>query len=151
VVATVDDYALAHPIFSTVMAESSGKAAPNNVTAVVKLITERTKAPAVKPTGMTFAAPAAKPAAPAAKPFARVEVAGHASEVVISSDEIGTALGIGRSSAHRAVRTALDRGFLINNEMRHGRPFKLVLKKGVDEAITSLLPDPRAITQEGGA
>ena len=41
VVATVADYALAYPIFSKVMAESSGKAVPDNVREVVKLIAER--------------------------------------------------------------------------------------------------------------
>lgn len=136
VVATVADYALAYPIFSKVMAESSGKRIPDNVRAVVKLITERAGSPAAKPTGMRFQ---------------RVEVAGHASEVTISSDEIGTATGIGKSAAYRAVLTALDLGFLVNNEFRRSKPFKLVLKKGVDEVDTSLLPDPQTITPEGGA
>jgi hypothetical protein len=136
VVATVADYTLAYPIFSKVMAESSGKAVPDNVRAVVKLITERAGAATAKPTGMRFQ---------------RVEVAGHAAEVTISSSEIGSALGIGKSAAYRAVLTAMDLGYLSNNEVRRSKPFKLVLKHSVDDAGASLLPDPLTITQEGGA
>ena len=49
VIATIADYALSHPIFSRVMAESSGKAVPDNVRTVVELITERAGAAAAKP------------------------------------------------------------------------------------------------------
>jgi hypothetical protein len=137
VVATVADYELAYPIFSKVMAESSGKIVPENVRVVVKLIAEHagTAAP-TKPTGMRFQ---------------RVEVAGHTSEVTISSEQIGTATGIGKTAAYRAVIAALDLGFLANNEFRRSKPFKLVLKHGVDEAGASLLPHPQTITLEGGA
>jgi hypothetical protein len=135
VVATVSDYAIAFPIFSKVMAEVSGKAVTDNVRAVVKLIAERAKAPAPKPTGMRFQ---------------RVEVAGHAAEVTISREQIGTATGIGKWAAYRAVLTALDLGFLVNNETRERKPFRLVVKHGVDEAGASLLPDPNTITGEGG-
>ena len=136
VVATVADYVVAFPIYSRVMAESAGKAVPDNVRAVVKLIAERAGSPAAKPTGMRFQ---------------RVEVAGQASEVTISSDEIGTATGIGKWAACRAVHKALDLGFLTNNETRPKKPFRLMLKHGVDEAGASLLPDPKTITTEGGA
>ena len=136
VVAAVTDYALAYPIFSKVMAESSGKAVPNNVRAVAKLIAERTKAETAKPTGMRFR---------------RVDAAGHGAEVVISSEQIGTATGIGKGTAHRAVRSAIDLGFLVNNETRLGKPFRLVLKHGVDETSSSLLPDPKTITEGEGA
>ena len=136
-VATVADYALAYPIFSKMMAESSGKAVPENVRLVVKLIAERASATATKPTGMRFQ---------------RVEAAGHASEVTISSEQIGTATGIGKWAAYRAVNTAIDLGFLTNNETRPKKPFRLVLTHGTDEAGASLLPDPRTIAQnsEGG-
>ena len=125
VIATIADYALAYPIFTKVMAESSGKSIPANVRAVVKLIAERAGAAATKPTGMRFQ---------------RVEVAGHAAEVTISSEQIGTATGIGKSAAYRAVIAAIDLGFLANNETRPGKPFRLVLKHGVNEAGASLLP-----------
>ena len=134
VVATIADYALAYPIFSKVMAESSGKAVPDNVRAVVKLIAERAGAAAAKPTGMRFQ---------------RVEVAGHASEVTISSEQAGTATGIGKWAAYRALLTAIDLGFLANNETRPKKPFRLVLKHRPDEAGVTLLPDPKTITQEG--
>jgi hypothetical protein len=137
VVATVADYALAYPIFSKVMAESSGKAVPENVRVVVKLITERAGATTAKPTGMRFQ---------------RVEVAGHASEVTISREQIGTATGIGKWAANRAVNTAIDLGFLVNNETRERKPFRLVLKHGVDEIGAALLPDPKTIVAgESGA
>jgi hypothetical protein len=131
VVATVADYALAYPIFSKVMAESSGKAVTDNVRAVVKVIAERAGAVATKPTGMRFQ---------------RVEVAGRATEVTISSEQIGTATGIGKWAAYRAILTAIDLGFLTNNETRPKKPFRFVLKHGVDEVGVSLLPDPKTIT-----
>jgi hypothetical protein len=127
---------LAHPIFSRVMAETSGKAVPNNVKEVVKLIAERAGAPAKEPEKMRFT---------------RVEVAGRAVEVTISYEQIGTATGIGRSAAYRAVRTAIDLGFLVNNEIRKGKPPRLVLKRGVDDIGPSLLPAPKTIGAEGSA
>ena len=134
VVATVADYALAYPIFTKVMAQSSGKGVPDNVREVVKLIAERAGSAAPKPTKGTFK---------------RTE-AGPGSEVVISSEQIGTATGIGKSAAYRAVLAALDLGFLTNNETRRGKPFRLVLKRGVDDAGPPLLPDPKSIAQESG-
>ena len=135
-IATVADYKLAYPIFSRVLAESSGKAVPDNVRAVVKLIAERASEPAKKPAGMRFQ---------------RVEVAGHAQEVTISGEQIGTALGIDKWAACRAVRAAIELGHLANNELGNGKPYRLVLKHGVDEAGASLLPDPNMISLEGGA
>ena len=136
VVATVADYALAYPIFSRVMAQSSGKSVPDNVREVVKLIAERVGSAARKPTQGKFQ---------------RTAAAGPGAEVVISSEQIGTATGIGKSAAYRAVLAALDLGFLINNETRRGKPFRLLLKRGVDDAGPPLLPDPKTIVQEGGA
>ena len=136
VVATVADYELAYPIFSKVMAQSSGKSVPDNVRVVVKLIAERAGSAAAKP--------------PKGR-FQRTAAAGPGSEVVISSEQIGTATGIGKSAAYRAVLAALDLGFLTNNETRRGKPFRLVLKHGVDDAGTPLLPDPKTIALEGGA
>jgi hypothetical protein len=46
---------------------------------------------------------------------------------------------------------AIDLGFLVNNESRRGKPFRLVLKGSVDAAITSLLPDPKTILTHEGA
>jgi hypothetical protein len=115
VVATVADYELAHPIFSRVMAHSSGKKVPDNVREVVKLIAERSSSTATRPTQGRFQ---------------RIEATG-AGEVVISSEQIGNAIGIGKPAAYRAVLAALEHGFLTNNEIRTGKPFRLVLKQGV--------------------
>ena len=136
VVATVADYELAYPIFSKVMAQSSGKGVPDNVREVVKMIAELAGLAATKPTKGKFQRSAA---------------AGPGSEVIISSEQIGTATGIGKSAAYRAVLAALDLGFLTNNETRRGKPFRLVLKHGVDDVGTPLLPDPKSIVQESGA
>ena len=54
VVATIADYELAYPIFSKVMAQSSGKSVPDNVREVVKLIAERAGSAATKPTKGKF-------------------------------------------------------------------------------------------------
>jgi hypothetical protein len=136
VVASVADYALACPIFTKVMAQSSGKSVPDNVREVVKLIAERAGSAATRPSKGKFQ---------------RTAPAGPGSEVVISSQQIGTATGIGKSAAYRAVIAALDLGFLTNNEIRRGKPFRLTLKPGVDEAGPPLLPAPKTIAQESGA
>ena len=136
VVATVADYELAYPIFSKVMAQSSGKSVPDNVREVVKLIAERAGSAATRPSKGKFQ---------------RTAPAGPGSEIVISSQQIGTATGIGKSAAYRAVIAALDLGFLTNNETRPGKPFRLTLKQGVDDAGPPLLPDPKTIAQESGA
>jgi hypothetical protein len=136
VVATIADYELAYPIFSKVMAQSSGKGVSDNVREVVKLIAERAGSAATKPTKGKFQ---------------RTAAAGPGSEVVISSEQIGIATGIGKSAAYRAVLAALDLGFLANNETRRGKPFRLVLKRDVDDVGTPLLPDPKSIVQESGA
>jgi hypothetical protein len=134
VVATIADYELAYPIFSKVMAESSGKDVSENVRAVVKLIADRAAAAAAKPpTGMRFQ---------------RVEVAGQNPEVTISREQIGTETGIGKWAAYRAVLTAIDLGFLSNNEIRPRKPFRLMLKHAIDEAGPSLLPDPQSIKED---
>jgi hypothetical protein len=132
VIATIADYALAYPM----MAQSSGKAVPDNVRAVVKLIAERAGSAGTKP---------------ANGKFQRIAASGPGSEVVISSEQIGAATGIGKSSAYRAILAAIDLGFLTNNETRRGRSFRLVLKHDVDDVGPSLLPDPITITQESGA
>ena len=136
VVATVADYALAYPIFTKVMAQSSGKSVPDNVREVVKLVAELAGSAASRPSKGKFQ---------------RTAPAGPGSEIVISSQQIGTATGIGKSAAYRAVIAALDLGFLTNNETRPGKPFRLTLKQGVDDAGPSLLPDPNTIAQESGA
>ncbi len=136
VVATIADYELAYPIFSKVMAQSSGKSVADNVREVVKLIAERAGSPATTP---------------AKGKFQRTAAAAPGSEVVISSEQIGAATGIGKSAAYRAVLTALNLGFLANNETRRGKPFRLALKHGVDDAGPPLLPDPKSIASENGA
>ena len=91
------------------MAQSSGKSVPDNVREVVKLIAERASSAAINPTKGRFQ---------------RTAAVGPGSEVVISSEQIGTATGIGKSAAYRAVLAALDLGFLTNNETRRGEAFQ---------------------------
>jgi hypothetical protein len=135
VVATVADYRLAYPIFSKVMAQTSGQGVTETVRAVVDLIAARTNAPAAKP---------------AAGRFARSGASNATEEVVISSEQIGALTGTGKVAAHRAVRAAIDLGFLANNETRRGKPYRLVLKHGVDDAAVALLPHPDTIEEGQG-
>ena len=134
VVATVADYALAYPIFAKVLAQSSGKGITDNVRAVVGLVAQRAAATNSSTGRFTHAASA-----------------GPASEVTLSGEQIGTATGIGKSAACRAVNKAIELGFLINNETRRGKPYQLKLIREVDDAADALLPDPATITEEGGA
>lgn len=135
-VATVTDYEVAFRIFGKVMAQSSGKGVTDNVREVVRLIAERAGPAATKP---------------ANGKFQRTGLAGPGPEVVISSEQIGAATGIGKSAAYRAVLAALDLGFLTNNEIRRGKPFRLALKRDVEDVGTPLLPDPATIARESGA
>ena len=94
-------------------------------------------------------------AQPATKPsdsrFARVAGTAASSEVVLSSEQIGTLTGIGKSAAHRAVRSAIDLGYLVNNEIKRGKPYRLVVRQHINDAAATLLPHPDTLSTEGGA
>jgi hypothetical protein len=135
VVATLADYKVAFSIFSKVLAETSGQRVSENVRAVVDLIAQHAAQPATKPSDSRFA----RAAGPAASP-----------EVVLSSEQIGTLTGIGKSAAHRAVRSAIDLGYLVNNETKRGKPYRLVVRQHIDDAAATLLPHPDTLTADGG-
>jgi hypothetical protein len=135
VVATAADYAVAYPIFSKVLAETSGQRVPENVRVVVDLIAGRAVQPATKPDGGRF-----------------VRGAGLAApcEVVLSSEQIGTLTGIGKSAAYRAVQSAIDLGYLVNNETRRGKSSRLVVRQQISDTAAALLPHPDTLSAEGG-
>ena len=135
VVATVADYAVAYSIFSRVLAQTCGQGVTDNVRAVVDLIAAR-------------AAPIATKAASGR--FARTGAAGASAEVELSSEQIGTLTGIGKSAAYRAVKAAIDQGFLVNNETRPRKPFRLAVRQRIDETAAALLPHPDTLVSEGG-
>jgi hypothetical protein len=132
VVASVADYRVAYPIFTKVLAQSSGLMATENVRAVVELIAARADA-------LTSHKGKSK--------FARAGAIEKSIGLEITSEQIGTATGIGKSAAHRAVRKAIDLGFLNNNEIRPGKPYRLVLKNSIDDAAPDLLPHPDSIVE----
>ena len=76
--------------------------------------------------------------------------AGASAEVELSSEQIGTLTGIGKSAAYRAVKAAIDQGFLVNNETRPRKPFRLAVRQRVDETAAALLPHPDTLVSEGG-
>jgi hypothetical protein len=134
VVAALADYRAAYAIFSKVLAETSGRGVPENVRAVVDLIVRRAAQPATKAGSGRF-----------------TRVAGPTNaEVVLSSKQIGTETGIGRSAAHRAVRSAIDLGYLVNNEIRKGKPYRLSVRQPINDDAAPLLPHPGTLAPEGG-
>lgn len=135
VIDKVEDYALAYPIFSKIMAQSSGQAVTENVRAVVDLIAARVNAPTAKPNAGKFTRPVGS---------------GAAEEIEISSEQVGTQIGIGKTAAYRAIRAAIDLGFLVNNETKPRKPYRLILKHPVDDDAAKLLPHPGTIIQESG-
>jgi hypothetical protein len=135
VVATLDDYKVAYSIFSKVLAETSGQRVTENVRAVVNLIAQRASQPTTKTSDSRFA----RGAGPATS-----------AEVVLSSEQIGTLTGIGKSAAHRAVRSAIDGGYLVNNETKRGKPYRLVVRQHIDDSAATLLPHPDTLIAEGG-
>ena len=82
--------------------------------------------------------------------FARTGAAGASAEVELSSEQIGTITGIGKSAAYRAVKAAIEQGFLVNNETRARKPFRLAVRQRVDETAAALLPHPDTLVSEGG-
>jgi hypothetical protein len=134
VIATLADYKVAHSIFSKVLAETSGQRVTENVRVVVDLIAQRAAEPAAKPSG---------------RRFARAAGSAASSEVVLSSEQIGTQTGIGKSAAHRAIRSAIDLGFLVNNETRPRKPYRLVVRQHINDAAATLLPHPDTLAAEG--
>ena len=135
VVATLADYKVAYSIFSKVLAETSGQRVTENVRVVVDLIVQRATQAPTKPSDSRFA---------------RAPGSAASTEVVLSSEQIGTLTGIGRSAAHRAVRLAIDLGYLVNNETKRGKPYRLVVRQHVNDAAATLLPHPDTLTAEGG-
>jgi hypothetical protein len=101
VVATLADYRVAYPIFSKVLAVTSGRGVTDAVRAVVDLVAKR-------------AAPSA-PKSTAGK-FTRTGATTAGTGVVLSSQQIGILTGLGKSAAYRAVLSAIDLGFLANIE-----------------------------------
>jgi hypothetical protein len=71
-------------------------------------------------------------------------------EVVLSSRQIGTLTGLGKSAAYRAVLSAIERGFLANNETRQGKPYRLMVLQRIDDETSALLPHPDTLLSEGG-
>ena len=135
VIATLTDYRVAYSIFSKVLAETSGERVADNVRLVVDLIVQHAAQPATKPSDSRFA---------------RVAGPATSSEVVLSSEQIGTLTGIGKSAAHRAIRSAIDLGFLVNNETKPRKPYRLVVRQHINDAAATLLPRPDTLAAEGG-
>jgi hypothetical protein len=57
---------------------------------------------------------------------------------------LATALHLDKSSALRRVRTAIARGYLVNNEKQKGRPYQITLGDPVPEDI-EVLPSPEKL------
>jgi hypothetical protein len=106
------------------------------VRAVVDLIVQRAAQPATKPSGGRFT---------------RVQGLAGNPEVVLSCQQIGIETGIGKSAAHRAIRSAIDLGYLVNNETKHGKPYRLVVRQHIDDEAVALLPHPDTLAVEGVA
>jgi hypothetical protein len=135
VVATLADYALVYPIFSKVLAQTSGEGVTDSVRAVVDLVAKRVAPFAAKPT---------------AGRFTRTGVNAAGPEVILSSRQIGTLTGLGKSAAYRAVLSAIERGFLANNENRPGKPYRLIVLQRINDDTSALLPHPDTLLSEGG-
>ena len=136
VVATVADYELAYPIFSKVMAQSSGKSVPDNVREVVKLIAERAGSAATRPTEGQVSAHRS------GRPWLGSRHLQRADRHRYRHRQIGRLSG-----RPRRPRS----GFFDQQRNPARKPFRLVLKQGVDDAGPPLLPDPKTIAQESGA
>jgi hypothetical protein len=123
-------------MFSKILAQTSGEGVTDSVRAVVDLVAKRAAPLAAKPT---------------AGRFNRTGVTAASPEVVRSSRQIGTLTGLGKSAAYRAVLSAIDLGFLVNNETRRGKPFRLVVLQPIDDEVSELLPHPDTLVSEGGS
>ena len=129
VITSVADYRVAYPIFTKVLAQSSGLMATENVRAVVELIAARadalTKAKASLREQVRLRSPSGW-----RSPASRSE----------PQRELG-------NQRHIAQSGKLLIGFLNNNEIRPGKPYRLVLKNSIDDAAPDLLPHPDSIVE----
>lgn len=125
-VATLADYAVAEGIFSTVMAQAAGRSASPNVRAVVEhvagLIHEQEEA------GKTTTSPSPpKGSSSRIKRYIGASSPAAGADVAVPSRRLGEQLGLDHKAAQRAVNSAIDQGYLVNNETRRGRPYRLAL------------------------
>ncbi len=59
----------------------------------------------------------------------------------ISLGELAAKLALDKSATSRRLRDAIDRGYLVNLEIRRGRPARIVLGDPMPEMV-KLLPEP---------
>jgi hypothetical protein len=131
IVATLLDYEVARGIFDQIMTQNSGQAPSENVRIIVEHVQglilaqghENGKAVASKPTGIV-------------RHGARSPQLG----ITISSRRLGEMIGTGQKAALRAINSAIEQGYLINEETRRGKSFILSMgQRELDEA-QAILP-----------
>ena len=133
VVATVADYAAIRPLLAAGMEEAAGKAPSENARRVVEAIAALLAAPS-------------SPDPPAGRLGRRAAIRSTGKDVTISARALGERLGLDDMTALRAVRAAIDAGYLVNQETRPRVPMRLAMgTRKLAEPDDSTLPTAEAL------
>lgn len=133
VIATIDDYEPAYEIFTHALAQASDAELPEAVLRVIDHVASLTSNP--------------DQTAPATATFKRTDNMNFgngtmARDVALPSRKLARALGLDPSTTGRAVRQAIDLGYLENLETRKGRPYRLALLERPGNTSGVGLPTP---------
>ena len=132
VIATIDDYVPAYEIFSHALAHAAGAEVPETVLKVIEYVASLTGQP--------------EQPAPATGTFRRAEnmnFGGTPSRgVVLPGRKLARAIGLDPSTTSRAVKQAIDMGYLENQEIRPRQPARLAVVELPGATASVGLPTP---------
>jgi hypothetical protein len=133
VIATIDDYVPAYEIFSHALAQAAGAEVPETVLKVIEYVASLTGEP--------------EQPAPTTSTFRRAATMSFvngtpASEVVLPSRKLARAIGLDPSTTRRAVKQAIDMGYLENRQTRRRQPARLAVLERPSATTGVGLPTP---------
>jgi hypothetical protein len=133
VIATIDDYVPAHEIFSHALAQAAGAEVLETVLKVIEHVASLTAEP--------------EQVAPATSTFRRAANMNFgngtpARDVVLPGRKLARAIGLDPSTTARAVKQAIDMGYLENRETRPRQPARLAVIELPGATASVGLPTP---------
>jgi hypothetical protein len=131
VIAAIDDYAPAYEIFSHALAQAAGAEVPETVLKVIEHVASLTSEP--------------EQPARATSTFRRAANMNFANgmpsrDVVLPSRKLARAIGLDPSTTSRAVKQAIEMGYLENGETRARQPARLAVLERPDATAGVGLP-----------
>ena len=132
-IATIDDYVPAYEIFSHALAQAAGAEVPETVLKVIEYVASLTGEP--------------EQPAPATGTFRRAANMNFGNgtpsrDVVLPSRKLARAIGLDPSTTVRAVKQAIEMGYLENRETRSRQPARLAVVELPGATASVGLPTP---------